>query len=249
MRGQSETIGFILIFSLITVSTGVVYVAGFASVDDARSAEQLNNVERAFEVLDDNFQDVARHGAPSRATELSLSGGRVTLGETTTITVVARYESNGTEIDTSPASVSPIIYRADGTEVVYASGAVLRSDRGNAVMRSDPRWLVTDRRTVLPMLVTSPAPDDTRALSGDTTVLIRGERRQRTVAIAADPPSSRVNVSVTVESSRAAAWGRFLEGSGFDAVDGDPTDGTITYRFVTDELYVAHTETRVRFRQ
>ncbi|MFC7136780.1 hypothetical protein ACFQRB_10335 [Halobaculum litoreum] len=73
-RAQSDAIGFVLVFSLIVLTVGTVYAAGYPALQDLRSDEQLENMERAFEVLDDNVDDMAREGAPSRATEIKLNG-------------------------------------------------------------------------------------------------------------------------------------------------------------------------------
>jgi hypothetical protein len=247
VRGQSETIGFVLVFALIVASTGVVYVAGFSSLDDARAAEEITNAERAFDVFDDNVQDVTRRGAPSRATEMSLGNGDLYLENATRITVTGHYASNGTEGANASVGARPIVYRLDGSRVVYASGAVIRSDRGNAVMRTQPSWVVTDRRTVLPLVVTNPDTDGRTAVGGGDTVLIAAERTERTLGIEFDPRTTAVNVTVTVKSPRAEAWGQFLADRGFTAIDADASDDRVSYWFVTDELYLQRTSIRIGF--
>ena len=244
-RGQSEAIGFVLIFSLIAASTGIVYVVGFSSLDDVRTAEQLDNVERAFDVLDANVRDLSRRGVPSRATELSLGGGDLRLGEPTNVTVRVRYASNGTEAGNVSIENRPIEYELDDTDVVYSWGAVLREDRSTAVMRSEPGWIVTDRRAVIPLFDTSSGGRD--AVGGDTTVLVVAGLNSRSVT-SYTTGSAQANVSVTVESPRADAWGPFLEERGFQAADGDPSDGTITYyRDDVDEVHVQVTTASISF--
>ena len=56
-RAVSDVLGYVLIFSLITSSVGVVYVAGYGSLDSLRNAERFNNAERAFDVLDSNLEE------------------------------------------------------------------------------------------------------------------------------------------------------------------------------------------------
>jgi hypothetical protein len=248
-RGQSETVGFILVFALITVSAGTVYVSGFSSLDDARTAEEIDNMERAFDVLDENLHDISRRGAPSRSTELRLGNGDIAFGETTTVTVDATYESNGTAAANASIGTRPIVYRLDGTAIAYASGAVLRSDRGAATMRSRPKWVVSDRRTVVPLLVTTSTPGQRTGMGGDVTVLVRSVRLSRGLPVELDPQGTSINATVTVESSRAGAWGRFLEERGFTPIDDDADDGRVSYWIVTDELYVQRTAVRIAFRR
>jgi hypothetical protein len=248
VRAQSEILGFVLIFTLIVTTTGVVYVTGFSSLEDARTAEELTNVERAFDVLDDNMADITRRGAPSRSTELSLGNGGIAFGEETNVTITATNTSDPLDNRTVTVLTRPIVYRLDETTIRYTSGATIRSDRDAAVMRADPAWLVDDRRTVVPLLGVSRS-GQTEALSGDTTILVRAQRDSRSVPIRFAPEGgARANVTVRIESARAAAWKGFLERSGFDPVSpagADPTDGVIAYTVETDALYVQQTTVSV----
>jgi hypothetical protein len=203
-------------------------------------------MERAFDVLADNLRDIGHRGAPSRATELSLGNGGIALGDETNITISARYASNGTEATNVSETIRPIEYRNGETRIRYTSGAVIRSDRGDAIIRSEPDWLVSSRTTVIPLFVTS-GGDGATSLAGDTTILVVAERRNQDLGIEFAPRTTRVNVSVTVESADAEAWGRFLEAEGFTAADGDASDGDITYWLVTDELSVPRTYAGIRF--
>lgn len=244
-RAQSEAIGFVLIFSLIAASTGVVYVYGFSSLKDVRTAEQLNNVERAFDVLDENTRDLARRGVPSRATEISLGGGDLRVGEPTNVTVHVRYASNGTDIDDLSVESRPIVYQLDDTKVVYTWGAIVRSERSGSVMRSEPGWIVNDDRTVISLFDTSGGSGRT-AVGGDTTVLTVVGLNSRSVSSYATGPA-RANVSVTVDSPRADAWVPVFEDHGFTADDADPSDGEITFHRETGEVHVQLTTASVTF--
>lgn len=243
-RAQSETIGFVLIFALIVSTTGVVYVAGFSSLEDARTAEELSNVERAFDVLDDNMYDISHRGAPSRATELSLGNGGVAFGATTNITVRATNTSDPLDNRTVSIETRPIVYQLDDTSIAYSSGTTIRRDRSDAIVLSDPGWTVSDRRAIIPLLGVS-QDSSTGRLGGDTTILLRAQRDSRSVPVRMTPTSgARVNVTVTVESERADAWKRLLERRGFTAVSpagADPADGVVVYEFETDALYVQQT--------
>ncbi|MDZ7702032.1 MAG: hypothetical protein U5J98_08165 [Halobacteriales archaeon] len=80
-RAQTETLGFVLVFALITASIGLVYATGFTGLDNAREFEQTNNAERAFEVFADNIEDIVEWNAPSRSTEIRLADATLTIAE------------------------------------------------------------------------------------------------------------------------------------------------------------------------
>jgi hypothetical protein len=86
-RAVSDVIGYVLVFSLIIATVGIVTAVGFSTIEDRQRDERINNVERAFDVFAANVEDVYRGGAPSRATEIRLSGGTLQYGEPVTITV------------------------------------------------------------------------------------------------------------------------------------------------------------------
>jgi hypothetical protein len=239
-RAQSETIGFILVFALITVSTGIVYVAGFSTLDDARTAENVNNMERGFDVLADNVGTVARGDAPSRATELRLGGGDLALGETVNVTVT-------TNVSAVPISIRtrPIVYRLDGTDIVYSAGAVFRTDRGGTVVRSGPGVVASDRQVVLPLTDVDAGAGST-AVGGDGTVLIRTKRKGPPTARSFATNETDVSMTVTVDSPRAEAWQRLFRSRGFDScIENSPTNVSCTVE--TGELHVSWTTTTVEF--
>lgn len=237
-RAQSETIGFVLVFALIAASTGIVYVAGFQTLDDARTAEELRNMERAFDVLDDSIGDVARRGAPSRSTEVRLGNGDLAFGDETRINVTTNASTRSVEI-----SPQPIVYRLGGTEIVYVSDAVMRTDRGGTVMRSDPALVANDRRVVLP-LIDVDAAGSRVGVGGDTTVLIRTRSKSPPNTLSVDPDAGRVAVTVTIESPRTEAWRRTFQRHGFSC---GPADATVSCSTDTDELHVVWTTASVDF--
>lgn len=238
-RAQSETIGFVLVFALIVTSTGIVYAAGFSTLGDARTAEELRNMERAFDVYDDSVSDVARRGAPSRSTEIRLGGGDLAFGGETRINVTTNTSAAPVEI-----SPRPVVYRLDGTEIVYVSDAVIRTDRGNAVMRSSPAIVANDRRVVLPLIDVDAAGNRT-GVGGDTTALIRTQAKSSPNTRSVDPVGAQVEVTVTVESSRTEAWRRTFQHHGFAC---GPAGATVTCSIATDELHVVWTTTSAELR-
>lgn len=235
-RAQTETLGFIFVFSLIVMTIGAVYAVGFPAMQDARDAEQTSNMERAFEVLDDNLDDIAHHGAPSRATEIKLSGGQLSVTETTTVDIYVENTSNASRNTSFSASTRPIVYAEDDTEFALAFGGIFRSDRGNAVVRSDPNWMIDEEHAVIPFLLTAQG-DGKTAIGGSGTMLVVGRGRPPGLAGAFEPDgSARANVTVTVTSERADAWGRYMEEQGMTAIDDDASDGEVSYWFKTDSI-------------
>ncbi|WP_353633484.1 hypothetical protein ABSL23_09070 [Halobacterium sp. NMX12-1] len=210
-RGVSDALGFVLIFAIIVSTVAVVYVGGYDALTGARDAQQFANTERAFDVLDSNVDDLAVRGAPSRTTEVLLSDGALGFGEEVTFNVTTA-DSGYYEVTTSP-----LVYRADdGDRLVYSNGALFREYGDRAVLFGEPR-VSAGERTLVPLVVTRAA---SREISTDGTrrLLVRTDVASR------DVERFTTATNLTVESPRAAAWERYLEGELGANCDG-PAEG------------------------
>ena len=254
-RAVSETMGFVFAFALVTATVASVYTFGMAGLLDAQRGEQVDNAERAFDVLADNLADVHRGNAPSRATEISLAGATLSIGEPITVTVRAENATHNTTVSMHPR---PIVYSGiQDSTIVYVAGAVIRTDGDASLMSVEPGLVVTDRNAVVPFVHTYPSGGIER-LGGDGTVLVVARQQNSKLArqFQGDPETDDdVDVYVTVESPRAEAWARYFESEGFDAPPGDdrsdddPSDGNVTYRFTTDRVFVPETGIGVALRR
>jgi hypothetical protein len=266
-RAVSDLVGFVLVFSLITMTVGVVYVAGFTGLEDARDAERVNNAERAFDVLAHNVEDSDRSGAPGRSTEIKLSEAEIGFGNRTNVSVTLRRDTNdnGTYDDntTTYERSSPIVYEAAGTRIVYENGAVIREQGDGAVMRRDPSIVFRERdgerSTVLSIVDLNQRSGG--QVAGSTTVLVRtrlqsgpGARTTllstpRTLDDGGNPDEVVLNITTTAE--RAPVWKRYVEenvGWGIDCEDPDSvaTGTAVVCTFETDRLLVRSTHVDAR---
>jgi hypothetical protein len=242
-RGVSDVVGFVLVFALITASVGVVTVFGISTLEDARNDERVNNAERAFDVLADNFADITRGGAPSRATEIKLAGTSLTIAETVGMSV----RVNGST-DPYTANVRPIVFGGESdTEIVYEGGAIIRAQRDGAVMLREPNFLLSPERTVIHYVELHSETESVDRVSGQSTVLVRGVR---TVDRVVNVSEGDVSVAFDVETTpkRAPAWQAYCEEElESESITVNETTGTVTCSFETDELYVTSTEIDVAF--
>lgn len=252
-RGVNEVVGFVLVFSLVVSTVGIVYASGFSGLETAQQNERVTNAERAFDVLADNIEDIYREDAPSRATEVKLSDAQLTMTGPSTLQVEI---TNVGAPNTYSKDIDPLTYSAGtDTEIVYEAGAVVRTDGSNGIMKSDPPFLFTKdgatRRAVVPVVQTRSV--GTKSIGGSTTVLIRSERSVRQpLTVRRDPAADGVSaydIELTFEttSARAPVWESYFD----EQIPwvSDPcstTGGTVTCTFTVDELYVTWTGINVQ---
>ena len=178
-RAVSEVLSFTLVFALIVTSVAIVSVSGLGSLQDVRDAEQLENAERAFDVLADNLADLHRQGAPSRATEISLGQAQLATEDNVTMTVKVK-DDGGTTIDVGTWEIRPLVYSGNQErELVYEAGAIFRTNRDSGFVVRDPPLVVDDDRVLLSIIgLNSP---QVQSLGG-STVLVRATHRDADVA-------------------------------------------------------------------
>lgn len=255
-RAVSEVVSFVLVFSLIAVTVGIVYVGGVANLETVRDSEQLDNAERAFDVFDDNVDDITSQGAPNRGTEMKLTDAQLFYGSVTELNVTT---ADGGSNEPYAVGLRPVIYQADGdTQLVYEAGAVFRTERDGGLLRSEPPVLFGQNRTLIQYVQTRKEADTPSSVGGDRTVLIRTAGAGQKVLAGRTTGTHTVTYNVTTE--RTDLWESYLEAeiedagvaldSDTDGYDADPCqihDGTVVCKFETDRLYVTVTRLDVAF--
>lgn len=245
-RGVSEAISFVLVFSLVISTVGIVYTVGYGDLRNARDAEQVNNVERAFTLLAENVDELAARSAPSRGTEIRLQGGTLSSGQPMYINVSGDYDTGSVDPDkdftTTDVAASPITYRApSGTTITYVHGAVIRSQSRGSFFVREPSFVLDDDRALFPLVSMRSSEG---AVGGQTTVLVRTQNDLSDVITSRTETYDEVTVNVT--SPHASLWRSYFVERGLTC---DPVvSGTVTCT-MTDvpRVYVVTTTVGVSF--
>lgn len=234
-RGQSELLGFLLVFALVVLTIALVGATGYAGLHSAQDYQRTTNAEYAMTALADNVDDVVRRGAPGRNTQIGLSDASLSLEDTEEITVTV--DGNATTVETRP-----IVYDAGtGTTIVYSSGAVVRQDQAGSIMLREPGFVLTEETMILPIVEASPAGDG--SVGGTTDVGVE-TRSAGTEPVVVEDDVSEIVVEVT--SPRVESWARYLDETAADCAD--PVDRTVECEVDAERAYVTVERVDVRFR-
>jgi len=258
-RGQAEVVGYVLVFSAIVVTVGLVSIAGQAGLVDLRDTQRTAGVENGFSALADNVDDVVQGGAPSRATELAPSGGQLSLGEPVTVSVSAT--NSGVVVLERSETLRPVVYESPGgTTLVYATGAVvIRGEGGGTTMLREPRMRLESSRTIVPIVNTSLDRQQigtaTGSIDAQSRVLVRTKRNAPAAVVSTDrdvDPDRDVDLTITVDSPRATAWEPYLEAEIDPDADNCATGGggtSVSCTYTTDRATVVTVPVGVSFEQ
>lgn len=245
-RGLSDAIGFVVVFGLIVTTISVVYTAGFQSLDDVRQGERINNARRAYDVFDDNMEDIILRGAPSRATELKLTDARLTGGDAVTMNVTVIRDGDPSKNLSRQVRVEPIVFEASTSgSMVYSLGATFEEQSGGVWMTNQPEMVLTADRLFIPIVTTSVGSQT--AISGTTTVLVRSDLRSHATLVSNSTPS---DVILNITTPRADAWRDFIEdtpGATCPAATNDATFVNCEFDAV-DRVVVTYVKIDVFFR-
>ncbi|KAB1188772.1 MULTISPECIES: hypothetical protein [Haloferax] len=206
-RAVSDTLGFIFVFSLVLSTVGVVTAVGMDGLQDTRNVERINNAERAFDILDDNMEDIAVRGAPSRATEIKLADSAISFDDSVQMTV--EWENGGT-VDNATIRTQPLVYTSDTSDerLVYAFGTVFRgTDEAMTVVRH-PAFVLSEDAIVVSATSARKSRSSVSSVGGSGTYLVRAEvadtgAKYRGIASRSGGP---YNVTVNVTSPRPQLW-------------------------------------------
>jgi hypothetical protein len=225
-RGQSELVGFLLVFSVVILTIALVGLTGFVGLEGAEDFQRTTNAEQAFTELADSVDDVVRAGVPSRSTEVRIADGRLSLATTETRIRIDGVDGNSTNVTVANA---PIIYDSgSGTTITYRSGALIRQDGDAAVMFREPDFVLTNERVVLPVVETSQAGGG--PVGGTSSVEVRTVHAG-TDLVAQDRPVTSVTLNITTQN--AGVWERYFEAAAGDGPvtnverDGDTVEVTL----------------------
>ncbi|GAB7094344.1 hypothetical protein JCM30237_14960 [Halolamina litorea] len=239
---MSETVGFVFVFSLVLLTVGTVFTIGYAGLQDARDAERINNAERAFDVLDDNIEDITVRGAPSRGTEVRLAEASIGTGESTLLSV-SGYEGGSLAFSTGNYTLDPVVYESGDTRIRYSGNALTRIQPAGSVALSEPDFVLSERRAIIPVVELSV---EDRSIAGSRTVLIRSQRRLRTVEVD-DTDVDRLEIALS--SPVADRWESYLSGAGMSCSRPGGADDPRVVCETTDldRVQVVHFELAVTF--
>lgn len=230
-RGVSELIGYVLAFSIVVASVGVVYAGGLGAVTEYQQDERETNAERAFVALAESLNDLQRGDAPARNGEIRLAEGTLSMRDGPTISV---WADNDTDDPVYNQSVGALSYAVGETRVAYVTGGVVREDDGAGSIAATPPFACTDQQALVSIVNLTTADATTRA--GQGSVLIEARRSSTSLEYV---NSSVDSVTVSFDES-SDAWQRHLAQSGWTVTsDGVECD--------TGRVVVRVTQVRIDF--
>jgi hypothetical protein len=210
--GVSESIGFLLIFTIVIAGIGLVTLYGYPLLMQQQVSADEKIMEKNMIVLQNDIKSLAYKTVPYKETSLKISGGTLRMinpsaGSTVQITASG--------YDSLPFEFGELRYESVSaqTDISLQNGAVAIRPRilPGSSMLAEPRWFYDAETKTMVISLIKIHSDENIAASGIGTVRMK---------LLGDPLVDETltpnTITVTVTSPEySVAWGNYLTSLGF----------------------------------
>jgi hypothetical protein len=199
-RGQSTTVGVVLLLSFTLLVAGSVVAIGSVAIGETEERAGALRAEQSFTQVDSRAAQVALGESSAQSIDMGLSGsgGSAVAAEYTGTLSVTK--ADGTTI--LEQRLGTVRYDHDGTVVAFQGGGTWRGTGREARMVSPPELHYHDGTLTLPVVVASPGS------SGDGDRL-RVSSKDESHDLGLGQVSNEV-LTVSVTSEFYAAWAEYF---------------------------------------
>jgi len=145
--GVSESIGFLLIFTLVITGIGLVTLYGYPMLMQQQTSADEQIMEKNMIVLQNDVKSLAYKTVPYKETSLKIGGGTLAVYNLSTLPAISTItvrDASGTVYYVDSFHPGDLRYESVNakTDLSLQNGAVVKRDRAGqgSVMLAEPRW-------------------------------------------------------------------------------------------------------------
>lgn len=260
--GVSESIGFLLIFTLVIVGIGLVTLYGYPMLLQQQVSADEQIMEKNMIVLQNDVKSLAYKTIPYKETSLKIGGGTLSVfnssytppsGVPAAITIL---DSNGDLIDSFQSGDLMYLSDSAGTDVSLQNGAVVKRHRvePGSVMLAEPRWFYDGMTKTMVINLINITSDEMLSRAGVGTVQMSlGDMQFQKFSVDDVPstlhPPIYLEYTPDPDQDYSIAWDNYFRMSlGMSLTSGTPgSGGVLRYRLPdTTTLVVKQFEVNIR---
>ena len=200
--GVSEVVGYLLILSITVCIISVIYAGGMPIIEQTRENAAFKSMENAFIAMQKSIEKVAFGQSPSLSFKLNLAKGSVS---------TKRVAGNITIIENSSHHIDfgSIEYTLGSRKIIYENGAVIEYSPGGSIIISEPPIFFANYTGKTHIFISVINVSGDFSAGGGTTEMFFHQNDP--IYIVYNRSLNFVNISI--RSSYAEAWSRFLNKS------------------------------------
>jgi len=211
----SETVGYILLLAIVTLSMGVIYAGGYPILQSNIDATIFESAEQSFVVLQSNMKKVSYDQTPVKILKVKLQSNTLSVDSDSSITI--NYDS-----DTILCPAGKIEFSKDKKTITYEMGGVFKKYPPHAMTMVSKPPIYIDTVNGIEMTtigVISVKGDNSISGRGISSIIMEHNSSTMTMS------PGITNVTVQVNSTHAQSWENYLKDTGFDIINS--TDSTV----------------------
>jgi hypothetical protein len=239
--GVSESIGFLLIFTMVIAGIGLVTLYGYPMLLSQQVSADEKIMEKNMIVLQNDIKGITFKTVPYKETSLKIGGGSLTVynaSYTPPVSTLRIYDSSHLYIDSFRSGDLRYSSESSGTDISLQNGAVVmrRHVEPGSVMLAEPRWFYDSQTNTMVINLISVNSTEVMSTEGIGTVqMAMGETGYQYT----DGISEDIYLDYTPDSTSAAAqdyrtaWDNYFINSLNMVRVSAPDAPTITYKLPT----------------
>lgn len=236
--GVSESIGFLLIFTIIIAGIGLVTLYGYPMLLQQQSGADERIMEKNMIVLQNDVKSLAYKTVPFKETSLKVGGGTLAVHDSSSSPSLSKFTVSATGTVTTTGEPLPVAYSVGDLRYVSTSAENMISLENGAVvlrklaqpgstMLAEPRWFYDAKTNTAVITLIRFNATETLARSGIGTVqMVLGETNYTEYTISGGTVS--VIYQPGSDTDYSTAWGNYMTGT-----LGMVADGGGSYHFAT----------------
>lgn len=222
--GVSESIGFLLIFTIIIAGIGLVTLYGYPLLMQQQVSADESIMEKNMIVLQNDIKSLAYKTVPYKETSLKIGGGSLGVyNPSHSPTLEIEYPSS-TLIESFQSGELRYESVSSQTNIVIENGAVIKQPRigQGSTMLAEPRWFYDEpTQTMVINLIKISSTEDAMAREGIGTVRMK---LTDTGYTSYGDGITQQQIRIIYPSDYSVAWRNFLTKD--NTLDMDYTGGT-----------------------
>lgn len=224
----SETVGYILMFSIVILSMSFIYTMGYPVLQKNIGSSVFENAEQSFIVLQSHMKRVAFDQAPVKVMKIKLHSSTISISNGSSI--VISYDNNSLSYDTGK-----IEFSKDEKLLAYENGGVWKQNSPSEVLMVSQPPVYTGRvNNINTTTIGIISIKGHRSMAGSGIASITMKHNNSSL-ITSDTP---VNVTVQINSIYASQWTKYLEENGFDIINSNSS--AVSARRVNTMLFIGN---------
>lgn len=173
--GVSESIGFLLIFTIVIAGIGLVTLYGYPMLLAQQVSADEKIMEKNMIVLQNDVKGITFKTVPYKETSLKIGGGSLTVynsSYTPTTSTIKIYDNSHVFLDSFRSGDLRYTSESSGTDISLQNGAVVMRPHTapGSVMLAEPRWFYDGQTNTMVINLISLNSTDVMSIAGIGTV-------------------------------------------------------------------------------